>query len=131
MAAVADFDLVASSLRADTADLQGYVEALAVKLEGALPRQTVVDRRSKSFLSREKVVRKIDVEVAGNRYTCEVDGRGNPETRRAQAVRGIVLKTEPLGLDQWIEALARDLADQAASSGRRSSRARTPSWPSR
>jgi hypothetical protein len=116
MAAVADFDLVASSLRAETTDLNAYVEALARKLEGALPQQTVVDRRSKSFLSREKVVRKIDVEVSGNRYTVEVDNRGNPETRRAQAVRGIVLKTEPLNLDEWIDHLARDLAEQASAS---------------
>jgi hypothetical protein len=116
MAAVPDFDLVASSLRAETTDLHAYVEALARKFEDALPQQTVVERRSKAFLSREKVVRKIDVEVAGNRYTCEVDSRGNPETRRAQAVRGIVLKTEPLALDAWIDALARDLAAQAESS---------------
>ena len=31
------FELVAASLRADATDLAAFVEALAVKLEGALP----------------------------------------------------------------------------------------------
>ena len=45
-AAVADFDLVAASLRADSGDVRGYCEALAVRLETALPTQTTVKRRS-------------------------------------------------------------------------------------
>jgi len=32
-----DFEMVAASLRADSADLRTFVEALAAKLEGALP----------------------------------------------------------------------------------------------
>ena len=32
-----DFETVAASLRADAADLPSFIEALAVKLEGALP----------------------------------------------------------------------------------------------
>ncbi|MEA2128877.1 MAG: hypothetical protein QOJ85_1768, partial [Solirubrobacteraceae bacterium] len=59
----ADFDLVAASLRADAADSRGFVEALAVRLEAALPGQAHVQRRSKKFLSREKVVRAIEVDA--------------------------------------------------------------------
>jgi hypothetical protein len=33
-------------------------------------------------------------------------------------VRGIVLKNEELGLDEWIESLARDLAETAEQSER-------------
>ena len=109
-----DFDLVAASLRAESSDSHAYVEALARKLEDALPRATRVDRRSKRLLSREKVVRKIDVEVGETRYLLEVDDRGQPEPRRAKAVRGIVLKTEELGMDAWIDGLARDLTEHAA-----------------
>jgi hypothetical protein len=41
---------------------------------------------------------------------------GTVETRRAKAVRGVVLKTEELPLEQWIDALARDLALEARTS---------------
>jgi hypothetical protein len=113
---VTDFDLVASSLRADAADARALAEALAVKLEGALPQQTRVQRRSKGLLSRTKVVRRIEVDCGDSRYSLDVDDRGAPQAVRAQEVRGIVLKNEPLALDAWIDALARDLTAMAQSS---------------
>ena len=112
----ADFDLVAASLRADAADSRGLAEALAVRLETALPTQTRVQRRSRKLLSREKVVRAIDVDAGANRYALQVDDRGAIETTRSAAVRGIVLKNDPLPLEEWIDSLARDLAEQARSS---------------
>ena len=113
---MADFDQVAASLRADSGDVRGYCEALAVKLEVALPAQTRVERRSRKFLSREKVVRSIEVEAGESRYSLVVDDRGAVDATRSAAVRGIVLKNDPLPLDAWIDALARDLAEQAATS---------------
>ncbi|MEA2438785.1 MAG: hypothetical protein QOH76_209 [Thermoleophilaceae bacterium] len=113
---MADFDLVAASLRADAADSRGFVEALAVRLETALPGQTRIQRRAKRFLSREKVVREIEVDAGDNRYALAVDDHGAIDARRSAAVRGIVLKNDPLGLDEWIDSLARDLAEQARAS---------------
>jgi hypothetical protein len=111
-----DFDLVAASLRSDAGDVRGFVEALAVRLEQALPTQTQVKRRSKRFLSGEKVVRLIEVDAGESRYALEVDDRGGIESRKSAAVRGIVLKNDPLPLDEWIDALARDLTAQAQAS---------------
>jgi hypothetical protein len=111
-----DFDLVAASLRSDAGDVRGFVEALAVRLEEALPGQTQVKRRSKRFLSGEKVVRLIEVDAGESRYALEVGDRGGIEARRSAAVRGIVLKNDPLPLDEWIDSLARDLTDQAQAS---------------
>jgi hypothetical protein len=111
-----DFDLVAASLRADAADSRGFVEALATRLEAALPGQTQVKRRSKRFLSGGKVVRLIEVDAGDNRYALAVDDRGNLAARRSAAVRGIVLKNDELPVEAWIDSLARDLADQAQAS---------------
>ena len=111
-----DFDLVAASLRADAGDMRGFVEALAARLEAALPAQTRVQRRSKRFLSGEKVVRLIEVNAGESRYAIELDDRGGVEARRSAAVRGIVLKNDPLPLDEWIDALARDLTEMARAS---------------
>jgi hypothetical protein len=112
----ADFDLVAASLRADAADSRGFVEALAVRLEAALPGQARVERRSRKLLSREKVVRSIEVDAGDNRYSLQVADHGAMEARRSAAVRGIVLKNDPLPLDEWIDSLARDLSEQARTS---------------
>ena len=91
-------------------------EALAVKLEGALPGRCEVDRHAKKLFSHDKVVRKLSLPIGDWRYTLEADGAGNVTTGRAKAVRGIVLKTEHLSLADWIEGLARDLSAEAANS---------------
>jgi hypothetical protein len=110
------FDLVAASLRSDAADSRGLAEALAVRLESALPGQTRVKRRSRRFLSGDKVVRQIEVDAGENRYTLAVDDHGSLDARRSAAVRGIVLKNDSLPVDAWLDSLARDLAEQAQQS---------------
>jgi hypothetical protein len=112
MAGDADFELLAASLRADTRDLSVFVEALASKLEGALPQRTRVSRRSLGLLTRRKQVRRIEVELGEERYALVSDG-GALEARRATAVRGVVLKNELLGLEEWVESLARAIAAEA------------------
>jgi hypothetical protein len=113
---MADFDLVAASLRSDAGDSRALAEALAVKLEGALPQNARVQRRSKGFLSRTKLVRRIEVDLGDERYSLDVDEEDRIAAVRSKEVRGIVLKNEPLPLDTWIDALARDLAAMAQAS---------------
>ena len=104
-----DFDLDAAGLRADSADLKTYIEVLARKFESALPTHTVVERRSKRMLSREKVVESISVTLGDFLYEL----RSNGQASRAKAVRGVTIKTEPLALDDWVQALADDLSARA------------------
>ena len=111
-----DFEMVAASLRADDSDTRTYVEALATKLEGALPGHVQVERHARKLLSHDKVVRRIAVVLGECRYTLDSDGSGSVDCTRAKAVRGIVLKNERLGLADWVTALAQDMAAQAATS---------------
>jgi hypothetical protein len=112
-----DFDLVAASLRADAGDLDGFFPALAARLEGALPPgRARIDRRSKGFLSREKVVRGIEITMGDNTYSCTRGGPIGVQASRRKVVRGIALSTEELGLDAWIDALAAELAAEAEAS---------------
>ena len=109
------FDLDAAGLRADGTELASGIEVLAAKLEGALPAQTVVRRRSKRMLSREKVVEAIEVRLGDWRYALRVvDGR--PDAAREQQVRGVVIKREPLEVGAWMAALTRELRAEAESS---------------
>lgn len=110
-----DVDLVAASLRASSKDLATFVEVLADKLERALPGRVKVERRATRFLSKDKRVERLQCELGEERYLLAAHG-GSVETRRAKAVRGVVLKTEELPLDQWLDAVACGLAAEANSS---------------
>jgi hypothetical protein len=108
-------DLLAASLRASSSDLKTFVEVLADKLEDALPGRVQVGRRSTRFLGKQKRVERLHCELGDQRYLL-VAREGVVEVRRATAVRGVVLKTEELPLGEWLDALARDLAEEARTS---------------
>ncbi len=108
------FDMVAAGLRADATDLNAFVEALAVKLEGALPGRVTIARQGGLF-SRSKGVREISVDMGDSRYNLVSNG-GRIETTRRNEVRGIAIKSEPLELDEWIAALSRELEAAARES---------------
>lgn len=114
---VDDFELVAASLRADTTDLRAFVEALAVKLEGALPGGVRVSRRGGGLFGGAKRVWRIGVTLGPDEFVLE-SGEGGVECRRRTVVRGISLKNEQLSPDEWIDAVSRALVDQASESER-------------
>ncbi len=108
-------ELFAASLRADYTDVKAFLEALAVKLEGSLPNNTTVTRHS-SFFSREHPVKEIAVSLGDYQYRIGKERQGPLTAVRAKVVRGIVLKTEQIPVEQWIEELAAALAEFAAHS---------------
>ncbi|MHB8649595.1 MAG: hypothetical protein ACYDBR_05340 [Gaiellaceae bacterium] len=111
----AGFDLLAASLRASSGDLKAFVEVLADKLEQSLPGRVAVERRPVRRFSKEKRVVRIELTLGDNRYIALAQA-GALETRRATAVRGVVLKSEALPLEAWLDALARELAAEANAS---------------
>jgi hypothetical protein len=106
-----DLDLLAASLRADASDLSAFVEGLAVKLEDAMPGQVKV-YRSRGGLGRPKRVQKIVLDGADKRLELRVSG-GSIETLCSRLSAGIVLKSEQLGVDEWIAALSEVVAAEA------------------
>jgi hypothetical protein len=110
----ADFDLVAASLRADAGDLRVFVEALTTKLERSLPGRCHVRRTG---LLGKGSVSQISVELGENRYEL-THHDGTVLTHRSSVVRGISLKSEELGLDQWIDSLSAQLVAEAERSER-------------
>jgi hypothetical protein len=111
-----DLDLLAASLRADTSDLGAYVESLAAKLEEAVPGRVRVGRR-RSGLFGPKAVHSIVVD-AGDRRLELIYASGALEPRAAKLSGGIVLKSEALGAEEWVEALGEVLAAEAGRSER-------------
>jgi hypothetical protein len=106
------FDLAASSLRADAADARALAEALAAKLGEALPDQTRIRRRGGGFLSREKRLESVEVQLGEETFVLSLSGE-KAETTRAKTVRGVVIKRQQLSLDAWLEALSDALGAEA------------------
>ncbi len=106
------FEVLASSLRADAGDLKTFMGALASKLEGALPSQTTVARRGGGLFSGPKRVDRISVDLGEFRYELQMVG-ARVQPSRSKAVRGIVLKTEQVPLNEWIDELSRQLTAEA------------------
>jgi hypothetical protein len=102
------FELLAASLRADAGDTGAFLEALAAKLGGALPQRVRVERGGGLFSHHP--VRRLAANLGDWEYVIEAGPGGSLNAARTHAVRGISLKSEPLGLDEWIEDLAADLA---------------------
>jgi hypothetical protein len=112
-----DIDLLAASLRASSTDLGTFFEVLAEKLERALPGRVVVRRRATRFLGKQKQVVSVQCDLGERRYTLARE-TGGVAARCATAVRGVVLKSESLAVEDWIDALARDLGTEAQASDR-------------
>jgi hypothetical protein len=108
-------EMFAASLRADSTDIRAFLEALAVKLEGSLPNQTQV-KRHRSIFSREHPVNEIVVTLGDYQYRIARERQSPLITFRTKVVRGIVLKTDQIPMEQWIEELAESLAREAAQS---------------
>ena len=105
-------EMFAASLRADTTDLSAFMEALAAKLAGALPNLTTVTRQS-SLFSREHPVKEVAVTLGDYQYRINRERQGPLMAQRAKVVRGIVLKTDAIPIEQWIEEVAESLAQEA------------------
>ncbi len=110
-------DLLAASLRSGAEDLSTFVESLATKLEDAVGSLARVER-GRQGIRGPKLVRKIAVEAGGDRLELVRDGANRFLTRRARVSGGIVLKTETLDIDAWLQSLSEALASEASRSER-------------
>ncbi len=106
-----DIDLLAASLRADVSDTGAFVEALAVKLEEAVPGGVLVERRREGMFG-PKHVRRIALDAGGQRLELRTAG-GTLQTLCSRLSGGIVLRSEELDTDAWLRALGEALAVQA------------------
>lgn len=116
-----DVELLAAALRQDSADLDVYAKVLSVNLVESLPPGAVQVERKRSMsdrvAGREGTVTSLDVALGEIRLGLRMD-RGRPVGEICKEVRGVVLSRQQVGLDEWIAALAKGLADSAASSAR-------------
>jgi hypothetical protein len=106
-----DLDLLAASFRADLSDVGAFVEGLAVKLEDLLPTRVHVERKRAGFRG-PKLVQRIEFDARDRRLELRYDGR-SIDTRYSRLSGGIVLKSEMVTIEAWLDALGQELADEA------------------
>ncbi len=106
-----DIDLLAASLRADEAELGSFVEAVAAKLEAAMPGAVQV-QRGRDGLFGPKRVQRVAVDAGGRRLEMRRAGTGI-ETTSSRVSGGIVLKSEVVDTRTWLAALGEAVADEA------------------
>jgi hypothetical protein len=113
-----DIDLPAAALRADGADLEISIEALATSLEQALPGIASVERHKVGgFRSKRREVRRIAVPLGDEQFELLRDDQRTQCTRH-KVVRGITLSRQELPMAEWIAALVDGLTRGAEVSER-------------
>lgn len=107
-------DLAAASERVERVDTQAMLEALAVRLEQALPGAVSVKRRRVGgFRSKRTEVERISVELPDQRFEL-IQGGAGVACARAKVVRGITLKRDELAMQEWISELVAEVTKSAA-----------------
>lgn len=102
-------EMFSASMRANYTDVGAFLEALAVKFEGALPMRTRVSRQSNLF-SREHPVKEIVLMLDVYHYSIGRERQGPLVAQRTKMVRGIALSSGQVPVEQWIEEVAESLA---------------------
>jgi hypothetical protein len=113
-----DVALLAHMLRADRADVASYARVLTGALAGALPEGMVEVEQRRGLADRMagREGRAVALVVHGLDRELELreGARGMVEAQVRQVVRGVVISRKAVGIDEWLHALAEDLARIAA-----------------
>ena len=111
------FDLDAAVLRRSETELKAFMEALAVRLDGALPGRVTVDRRRDGLFSKTSHVARLV--LRGDRAVYElVCDRGRLDATRAKLVRGVVISSQAIAPQDWLAEVKGEvqaLAERAGS----------------
>ncbi|MGH9065527.1 MAG: hypothetical protein ACRD0L_16460 [Acidimicrobiales bacterium] len=106
-----DLDLLTASLRADASDNDTFFEVLGAKLSSALGERVSLEREG-GFRRKDHRVRAVVVDLGDNVMTATRE-KGRIACQARRSVRGIVLRTEELGFDEWLGRLAQALGEEA------------------
>ncbi len=102
-------DVLAAALRLDHQETKDLLEFLAQKLEQALPQATTVTRKGGLF-SKVRPVQEVLVRFNDYHYQITREQHGPLIAKVLKVVRGVVLKTTEISVDQWTEEIAQQLA---------------------
>lgn len=111
--------LLAAMLRAEQAEVASYARVLSGALAQALPAGMVeIDyQRSAGDRLARRPGRAVRLVVHGENHDLELHEAargGGIEAELRQVVRGVVINRRSIGMEEWLHALAQDIARAAA-----------------
>jgi hypothetical protein len=109
-----DLELAAASLRADGGDVRILVSVLADQLSEALGSRLEVKRAGGRF-RRSDEVRSIRITLGDDQFDAEVDGT-TLRCTIGHSSGGIRIRSEKVGVDEWLARLLAVLKAEAAHS---------------
>lgn len=105
-------DILAAALHLDHQEESDLLEFLAQKLEQSLPHATHVTRAG-GWFAKYHPVQKIVVRFDDYHYQITREPHGVLTAKVLKLVRGVVLKTTEISVDQWTTELAQQLTQLA------------------
>lgn len=111
--AIDSMDLHAAFMRRAAADQGAFVEALAARLEQALPGLVRIERKRNGLFSKAAHVRAISIDTGDTQYVLEQD-QGILRAMCTHVAHGVILKRETLTVQQFLEALGNTLGKLSA-----------------
>lgn len=105
-------DVLAAALQMDRRESEDLLEFLAKKLELVLPQQTTVMRGGGLFV-KARPVKEITVRFSDYHYQIVRERSGTLTAKALKLVRGVVLKTTEVSVDEWTQEVAQQLAQLA------------------
>ncbi|HEX3916431.1 MAG TPA: hypothetical protein VHW60_03765, partial [Caulobacteraceae bacterium] len=115
-AAPDQFDLDGAVLRRADGELRAFMQALAVRLEGALPGRVTVERRRDGLFARTSHVASISVRGDKALYELGFD-KGNLTATRAKFVRGVSISSSTIPAREWLGEVGDELNALAEEAG--------------
>lgn len=105
-------DVVTATLQEGLKESQDLLDFLALKFEGPLSRLMTVRRKGGVF-AKKHTVQEITLRFDDRQFQITRDPRGFVTTRILKEVRGVILKTNAVDVDEWIRQLSLELTHQA------------------
>jgi hypothetical protein len=105
--------LLAAALRADRADVESYARVLSDALGQALPAGMVEVQRRRRWRGEGEPVAVL-VRTEDRQLELRAARHGGVSAEIRHVVRGVVISRRTVGVDEWLDSLAGELAKLAA-----------------
>jgi hypothetical protein len=102
----------AGLLKEFAGDREMFLKLLVRALETTVPERLDVDHAG-GWFGRERTIRRLQLDLGDYHYQLAVGKGGALTAARTRVVRGIALKTDEHPVEEWLEALSRDLVEYA------------------
>jgi hypothetical protein len=112
-----NLDLLAASLRADKAEATQLLETLSKILLAAVPEHTKVERGG-WMLSKDRPITEVTVNFEDQEYQIVRGKHGAFSGRVRKSVRGVVLRTSDISLDECFKSILRELESLAVNNAK-------------